>query len=131
MSDAPNQEAVNDCAKLIMHRLIARNLSRDPSLVERAKISHARTFTRFRDRSFVREWDVLLHLPVEEIRLRLSSRDRNMNRLRLSSPFVTAFGIDFTDPILRRRIWQAAKRLTVRAADGASRQRRSGLSLAS
>ena len=63
-----NQEAVNDAAKLIMHRLIARRLGRDPSLVERAKISQAKIAERFVDRPFVREWDELLTLPAAELR---------------------------------------------------------------
>jgi hypothetical protein len=33
-----NQETVNDIAKLMMHRLISREIGRDPSLVERAKV---------------------------------------------------------------------------------------------
>ncbi len=36
-----NQGVVGDTAKLIMHRLIARQLCRDPALVEKAKIAHA------------------------------------------------------------------------------------------
>ncbi|WP_431269280.1 hypothetical protein [Dankookia sp. P2] len=37
MPSAVNKESVNDRAKLIMHRLIARRLARDPALVERAR----------------------------------------------------------------------------------------------
>jgi hypothetical protein len=127
MSVPLNQEIVNDTAKLIMHRLIARDLARDPSLVERARISHARASERFPDRSFTREWDDLLRLPASEVRSRLRSCDRNMNRLRLSSPFVTADGVDFTDPILRHRIWRAANRLVARAAHLAASRYRRGL----
>ena len=32
-----NQEIVNDTAKLIMHRLVARELARDPAVLNRAK----------------------------------------------------------------------------------------------
>jgi hypothetical protein len=35
MRTPANRETVNDTAKLIMHRLIARELARDPTLVER------------------------------------------------------------------------------------------------
>jgi hypothetical protein len=35
-----------------------------------------------------------------------------MARLRLSSPFVLADGIDFKDEVLPRRIWKIAGRLT-------------------
>lgn len=41
-----------------------------------------------------------------------------MTRLRLSSPFMLAEGVDFEDDILRRRIWRAAKRIAVRSTAG-------------
>lgn len=109
-----NQEAVNDTVKLMMHRLIARRLGRDPSLVERAKISQAKIADRFVDRPFVREWDELLTLPAAELRAKLVSRDADMVRLRISSPFVLAEGIDFTDYNLRLRIRRAARRIAER-----------------
>lgn len=117
-----NQEAVNDAAKLIMHRLIARMLGRDRSLVVRATISHARVSAKFPDRVFVRDWFDLLARPVPEIRSLLVSRSCKMNRLRLSSPFVIADGVDFGDPAVRKRIWASARRLAIRASgrDGGS-----------
>jgi hypothetical protein len=36
-----NQEVVNDAAKLVMHRLIARFIARDPLLIDRAQASLA------------------------------------------------------------------------------------------
>src|SRR5580704_17168362 len=42
-----NQGVVGDTAKLIMHRLIARQIRRDPALVEKAKIAHARQADQF------------------------------------------------------------------------------------
>jgi hypothetical protein len=111
-----NQEQVNDTAKLMMHRLIARAIGRDPSLIDRAKISLDRSSSeRYEGYSFVSEWSDLLRLPPLKVRRRLTSRDEEMTRLRLSSPFVTAEGIDFSDVALRRRIWQAAKRLAVKS----------------
>ncbi len=53
----------------------------------------------------------LLDLPPSEIRHLLASRSERMTRLRLSSPFILAEGIDFSDTALRRRIWRAAKRV--------------------
>jgi hypothetical protein len=111
-----NQEAVNDAAKLMMHRLIARKLGRDPSVVEQAKISQARIAERFVGRPFVREWDELLTLPVAELRAKLVSRDSDMVRLRISSPFVLAAGVDFTDYNVRLRIRQAARRVAERGS---------------
>jgi len=114
MNGSLNQEVVNDTAKLIMHRLIARRLARDPLLAERAKDSHAKISERFPGWAFVGEWNDLLALPTGRLLRLLTSRQSEMNRLRLSSPFVIAEGMDFTDPALRRRIRRAAKRLVAR-----------------
>jgi hypothetical protein len=120
--DAPlNQEIVNDTAKLIMHRLIARSLARDPLLVDRAKVSLTKISLHFPDRSFVADWEKLLRLPTRELRALLTSRNQDMKRLRLSSPFVTAEGVDFSDQTLRRRIRRAAKRIVARASRCAGR----------
>ncbi|HWV51734.1 hypothetical protein [Pseudorhodoplanes sp.] len=108
---------MNDTAKLMMHRLIARRLSHDPSLIERAKVSLGRSADRFGNYTFVHDWNELLELPVSEIRHRLTCRDEKMTRLRLSSPFVLAEGVDFEDEALRRRIWRAAKRIAVRSTE--------------
>jgi hypothetical protein len=115
-----NQEEVNDTAKLMMHRLVARAIGRDPSVIESAKISLDRSSLLHEGYSFIREWSDLLGLPPSKLRRRLTSRDEEMARLRLSSPFVIADGIDFSDIGLRRRIWQAAKRLAVKSAVRAS-----------
>jgi len=114
MSAMPDQETINDTAKLIMHRLIARSLARDPSLVDRARDALDGMASRFPDRSFIDEWNRMLQLPVPILRSRLISRDREMARLRLSSPFMIARGIDFKDEALRRRIRRAAHRIASR-----------------
>jgi hypothetical protein len=111
-----NQEVVNDTAKLIMHRLIARSLGRDPLLVDRAKLSLAKMSTRFPGRSFVDDWNDLLRLPATSLRLLLTCRNQHMKQLRLSSPFVIAEGVDFSDERLRRRIRCAAKKLAARTS---------------
>ena len=110
-----NQETVNDTAKLIMHRLISREIGRDPSLVESAKISHARTAWLYAGRPFVREWDDLLKLPLTRLRAKLVSREPDMVRLRASSPFLLAAGIDLTDYDFRLRIRRAARRIVERS----------------
>jgi hypothetical protein len=120
MKTSPNEEVVNDTAKLIMHRLIARSLARDPSLVDRAKSSLAKISARFPDRSFVADWEELLGLPTSRLRILLTHRGQRMKRLRLSSPFVTAEGVDFRDEGLRRRIRRAAKRITARGSRAAA-----------
>jgi hypothetical protein len=110
-----NKERVNDTAKLMMHRLIAREIGRDPSLVKKARVSLDRAAERFKDYSFVQNWNDVLDLPVPRVRQLLTSSDEEMTRLRLSSPFVVADGIDSEDEALRRRIWRAAKRVAVRS----------------
>ena len=110
-----NQEDVNDTAKLMIHRLIARAIGRDPSLVDKAKVSLDRSSGDDEGYSFVREWSQLLDLPLSDIRRLLASRSERMTRLRLSSPFVLTEGIDFGNTALRRRIWRAAKRVARRS----------------
>jgi hypothetical protein len=116
MSTPPNRETVNDTAKLIMHRLIARELARDPTLVEKARIQLGKMAVRFPDRSFVHDWEAVLQRPASEIAAVLTGRNQEARRLRLSSPFILADGIDFKDEPLRRRIGQAAKRIAARTA---------------
>jgi hypothetical protein len=116
-----NQETVNDIAKLMMHRLISRKIDRDPALVGRAKLSHARTAQRYPGRPFVQEWDDLLKLPSTKLRARLISRDPDMVRLRLSSPFFLVAGVEFTDYDFRLRIRRAARRLAKRSLVCAAR----------
>jgi hypothetical protein len=111
-----NQEVVNDTAKLIMHRLIARSLGRDPLLIDRAKLSLAKMSARFPGRAFVEDWNALLRLPATSLRVLLTRRNQQMKQLRLSSPFMTAEGVDFSDQSLRRRIRCAAKKLSARAS---------------
>ncbi len=114
MSTEVNQGIVGDIAKLMMHRLIARQIRRDPTLVERAKIAHARQADQFAGWPFVREWDELLSLPPSELTSKLISRDREMVRLRNSSPFYLAEGVDLKDYGFRIRLQRAARRVVER-----------------
>jgi hypothetical protein len=118
MSTEVNQGVVGDTAKLMMHRLIARQIRRDPTLVEKAKVAHARQADQFAGWPFVHEWDELLSLPPGELASKLISRDREMVRLRNSSPFYLAEGIDFGDYDVRIRIGRAAKRVVERGLAG-------------
>ena len=76
-----NRETINDTAKLIMHRLIARELVRNPSLVARARTSLEKMAARFPGRSFVQEWDTVLRRPVNEIVAVLRGRGEDARRL--------------------------------------------------
>src|SRR3984893_412105 len=119
-----NQGVVGDTAKLIMHRLIARQIRRDPALVEKAKIAHAHQADQFAGWPFVREWDELLSLPPVELTSRRSRGDRDMVRLRNSSPFYLCEGVDFGDYNMRIRIRRAARRIAERGLAGHSTPRR-------
>jgi hypothetical protein len=116
-----NQGVVGDTAKLIMHRLIARQIRRDPTLVERAKIAHARQADQYAGWPFVDEWNDLLDLPPSELTSKLISRDREMVRLRNSSPFYLAEGVDFGDYRVRIRIGRAARRVAAARDRGEGR----------
>jgi hypothetical protein len=115
-----NQETVNDAAKLMMHRLISRQIGRDPSLIDGAKLSNAQAAQRYPGRPFVEEWENLLKLSPAKLRARLVSRDSDMVRLRLSSPFLLA-SVDFTDYEFRLRIRRAARRVVDRGLARAGR----------
>lgn len=72
-----NGGAAEDIAKLMIHRLIARQIRRDPTLVERAKIVHARQADRFAGWPFVHEWDerrLRIKLPRDQDRLPMRGR---------------------------------------------------------
>jgi len=113
-----NQGVVGDTAKLIIHRLIAREIRRDPALVDKAKISHARQADQFAGWPFVREWDELLWLALHKLTSKLISRNREMVRLRNSSPFYLCEGVDFGDYKMRIRITRAARRIVERGLVG-------------
>jgi hypothetical protein len=115
MSEPLNQETVNDTAKLIMHRLVARELLRDPSVLDRARNQLAKMAERYPEQPWVDEWSDILRRPVAQIATFLMSRDEHATRLRLSSPFTVGGPIDFKDEAIRRRIWRAARRVAIRS----------------
>lgn len=100
-----NEEKVNDRAKLILHRLIARRLSRDPGLILAAR---SRLPEPDGAADCVREWGEILQFEPELIRRTLTARSERMDRLRLSSPFANVS--DFQDPEFRRRVWRLARK---------------------
>ncbi|HEV7369402.1 hypothetical protein [Arenibaculum sp.] len=101
-------EAVNDRAKLMMHRLVARRLAVEPALIDRARDA-LRSGSRDRPKlACMLEWERLLGLDPGVLRRRLTERSEEMERLRLSSPFAAVAG--FQEPDIRRRIWSKARR---------------------
>lgn len=116
MTGTINQERVNDRAKLLMHRLVARRLGRDPELLGHAQQALNARARRMPDREFSRDWETLLASPISELRRKLTSRQEEMARLRLSSPFMLVPHLGLDEVHLRRRIWRLAKRGALRQA---------------
>ncbi len=111
-------EAVNDRAKLLLHRLIARRLAREPELIGAVRAQLKRSASA---PDHVREWEELLRLEPELIRRALVSRSERMTRLRLSSPFYGVCGLQ--DLAFRRRVWRLARRCYVSTAYPAGKTR--------
>ena len=100
-----NRETVNDRAKLILHRLVARSLRADPALLNEAR-------GRLRSLEgpapdYVTEWARVLDRPSEDIAKLIGSRSEKMTQLRISSPF--RLPQEFDDEAWRRRVWKKAK----------------------
>ena len=116
MHKAPCAEVVNDRAKLLMHRIAARQLSTRPDLLvaARSAVSHPDSGPEH-----IAEWQAVLELDISEIRRILTSRTERMDRLRLSSPF--ALVVDFKDPALRRRIRRLARKGLIGQPSGGNR----------
>jgi hypothetical protein len=110
MNTKVNESEVGDTAKLMVHRLIARQIRRDPTLIDRARNVHARQADQFEGWPFVPEWEALLSLTTSELASKLVSRDRDMVRLRNSSPFYLADKL-LKNGEFRLRIARAARRL--------------------
>lgn len=102
-----NAEAVNNRAKLLMHRIIARHLRKTPELIVKAT-AWLDWLGSGPEYQCYEEWRDLLQQDIETISRLIISRDERMTRLRLSSPLVNI--VDLRDPNLRRRIWQLAKK---------------------
>ena len=111
----PNAELVNDRAKLLLHRIAARRLREDPTLLERARVHLEEIRAQRQERSYMGEWEDLLSLDVASLRQMIVQRGERMTRLRLSSPFPVLLGI--TDPETRRRIWRNARHAVCRMMD--------------
>ena len=104
-----NAEVVNDRAKLLTHRILARQLSVDPDLIQRARQIISKQRSVGRSYSFLDEWEQLLNLEPSTLRRLITERSENMARLRISSPLGLASGLFTEDEALRRRVVRNAK----------------------
>lgn len=103
-----NAEAVNDRAKLIIHRLVARRMGSDRGIIDRAREAVSRVRLAGGQYEYLGEWQDLLSRHPTELRRIITIRTERMYRLRISSPF--ALLADVKDPELRRRIWRKARK---------------------
>ena len=110
-----NPELVNDRAKLLYHRLVARRLRHDPALVAQVKDVLAREPLASGDPHIVAEWRRLLNRPVPLLIATIAGRSSESRRLRLSSPFPFVDALRIDDETLRRRLWRVARRGFARA----------------
>jgi len=106
-----NAEEINDVAKLIMHRLIARQVRLEPGIIIRARNKVAEIEQKSGSRDFTLMWKQLLDGDPTELRRRLVARDEVSTWLRLTSPFAGITNLPLNDIDLRRRIWKDARRL--------------------
>ena len=100
-----NRETVNDRAKLILHRLVARRLRVNAALLDEARSRLKSLAGPTPD--YVNEWARLLARPAEDVANLIGSRSEQMTHLRISSPF--RLPEDFDDETWRRRVWKKAK----------------------
>ena len=105
LNSGMNRESINDRAKLILHRLVARRLRADSGLLDEAR-SRLKSLERPAP-DYVDEWARLLARPAEEVANLIGSRSEQMTHLRISSPFRLPEGFD--DETWRRRVWKKAK----------------------
>lgn len=102
-----NAERVNDRAKLMIHRLLARRIVLDPGIVDRARDMVYRARAAGKSYEYLDEWQNLLSRDPTELREIITERSDKMDRLRVSSPLALVAGVE--DPDLRRRIWRKAR----------------------
>ena len=78
-----------DARSLAMHCKIAQKITRDPSLLNKAKANLERWIAKSGDPrpQYLRDWERILDLPWPEIAELITSMSEDATRLRSSSPF--------------------------------------------
>ena len=100
-----NRESVNDRAKLILHRLVARRLRANPAILD--EVSARLQSLEGPAPDYVTEWARVLDRSAEDVADLIGSRSEHMTHLRVSSPF--RLPEMFDDEAWRRRVWKKAK----------------------
>lgn len=111
----PDAEAVNSEAKLMMARIIARNLASDPSAIDRALAGYAAWPAEERATKPAAFWIETLEQGPEAVRRRIVQRDEQADWMRCSMPLSLSVDLGcLRDVDFRRRLWRDAKRLVAR-----------------
>ena len=78
-----------DARSLAMHCKIAQKITRDPSLLNKAKANLDRWIAKSEDPrpQYLQEWEQILQRPWPEIAELITSMSEDATRLRSSSPF--------------------------------------------
>ncbi len=78
-----------DARSLAMHCKIAQKITRDPTLLDKAKANLERWIAKSGDPrpQYLREWQQILERPWPEIAELITSMSEDATRLRSSSPF--------------------------------------------
>lgn len=95
---------LHDIRSLAMHALIARRISRQPQLLDRARDNLRRWRTRFGTDTprWWQEWHRLLRRPWNEVAATMTDPGEHAARLRQSTPFAGVL-----TPAERRRLHEA------------------------
>jgi hypothetical protein len=110
----PHTEIVNDTAKLIIGRMISRELGKHPELIDEASERLEVMAERNGETDYVQIWRDLLRRDTPSIQRVLRGRDEMSTWLRLTIPFSpTSANIPLHDTEFRRRIWRDARRLVM------------------
>jgi hypothetical protein len=103
MSTEVSQGVVADTAKLMMHRLIARQIRRDPTLVEKTKVAHARQADQFDEELIVvQSVPITLEFPARIFWYSV------VKPFAIPPPPLSAFPLMSTDCFLSARVFASS-----------------------
>lgn len=102
----PNAEMVNDRAKLLIHRILARLIRRDASLIKEAKRRLGENRRHHPDDRAA--WKKVLDQDPDDVARQIVVRSEEWRRLRSVTPLMLPE--PFKDIDTRRRFWRLAKK---------------------
>lgn len=105
----PNAELINDRFKRAHHRLVARAMAHDPTILEKARARIGHPPSEPPEPLWVTWWRELLSRPLDEVRREITRPTQHMTELRISSPFALAFPMSDEQRI---RLWKKISRTT-------------------